>query len=71
AKDYQSFCFWENRNLHKSICDWFFPRQISDIPILADQESECDKFFSTHRFLMGEAYIIEHAEFYHLHGHNF
>ena len=74
AKDYQSFCFWEKRNLHKSICDWFFPRVFSNIPTYTDQESESKKsnsdFFSTHRFIMGEGYIFENAEFYHLHGHN-
>ena len=28
AKDYQSFCYWTQRNLHNSIWDWFFPRTI-------------------------------------------
>lgn len=75
AKDYQSFCYWTQRNLHKSICDWFFPRKLSDIPTHSDQEYESDKydsdFFSVHRFLIGEGYTFEHAEFHHLHGHNF
>lgn len=75
AKDYQSFCYWTQRNLHKSICEWFFPKKNSHIPMHTEQESEKNKddseFFSTHLFLMGEGYVFEHAEYYHLHGHNF
>ncbi|PJJ27743.1 ImmA/IrrE family metallo-endopeptidase [Lacrimispora celerecrescens] len=75
AKDYQSFCYWTQRNLHKSICEWFFPKKNSYIPMHTEQESENNKddseFFSTHLFLMGEGYVFEHAEYYHLHGHNF
>lgn len=74
-KDYQSFCYWTQRNLHKSICEWFFPQKKSHIPMLTEQESENNKddseFFSTHLFLMGERCVFEHAEYYHLHGHNF
>ena len=74
AKDYQSFCFWEKRNLHKSICDWFFPRVFSNIPTYTAHVYSTKKskspIFSTHRFIMGEGYIFENAEFYHLHGHN-
>lgn len=75
AKDYQSFCYWTQRNLHKSICEWFFPKKNSHSPMHTEQESEKNKddseFFSTHLFLMGEGYVFEHAEYYHLHGHNF
>ncbi len=75
ARDYKIDYVRIKSDLHKSICNWFFPRNISDIPIQIDPVPECStydsNFFSTHRFLMGEGYIFEQAEFYHLHGHGF
>lgn len=74
-KEYQMFCFWENRELHKSIRDWFFSFVEPDITNQAPKEDkgkEYDSdFFNTYRFLMGEEYIFEQAQYYHLHGHNF
>lgn len=72
AKEYRTFCFWEHEKLHKSICDWFFPRTTTyssdhSEPEAANKDIDSN-FIDTLRFLRGEGYIFERTEYYHLHG---
>lgn len=74
VNEYKTYSPGENLNLHKNICDWFFPRNLHPTPNQSKLETEYNEeyftFFDTHRFLIGEVCIFEHSEHYHLHGYN-
>lgn len=71
-EDYKIFPLWKHKNLHKNIRDWFFPYTLSTTKIAAEKESDYydndSDFLNVHRFIVGEEYIFECSEYYHLHG---
>lgn len=74
-KEYKAFPLWVQKNLHKNIRDWFFPydqaaafNAIEKEPDICDNESD---FLKVHHFTVGEEYIFNCSEYYHLHGSAF
>lgn len=74
VNEFKAYYLGENLNLHKDICDWFFPctKCNDSVQIKEDLEysKNNSKFLNDHLFLMGEGNIFERSEHYHLHGYS-
>lgn len=73
-EDFNTTDFQYNQKLHMSIRDWFFPNKNNDLCVQIDnlpEDQESDLlFFNTYRYIMGDNFIFERSEHYHLHGYN-